>query len=279
MILVVRAKKDIRPGTIITLEVLEEFRMPDSAYDPEGVKSTTMAIGKTAQKLIPQGQQIRMSDIEAHSEHRFTVSKWEQLKTSAERSVENRVYTEAEQYWRLALEEAEHQLNKQMKVVCFDGMGDLYCLQKRYADAEAIYTESLITKIEIVGENHPAIALGLSKLSNAMYYQRKIPEVESLLARALPILMEHFGPWHPETTYVIGKLERLYADQGKRFERPADPQKWMIEAKKIIATVESESEPVPALLCNICHRPYKGKQCLRCTQFGSLAMIAPPAPQ
>jgi tetratricopeptide (TPR) repeat protein len=281
MILVVRAKKDIRPGTVISLDVLEEYKVPDSAYDPDSVKSTTMVIGKTALKLIPQGQQIRISDIEAGTEKRFVTSKWEQLKTSAERAVEQRVYKDAERYWQLALEESEQQLSKPMSVVCLDGLGDLYCLEKRYTDAEAVYTESLIAKIELVGEDHPAIALGLSKLSNSMYYQRKIPEVESLLARALPIFMQHFGPWHQETTYVIGKLERIYADQGKRFERPADPEKWLTEAKKIIAVAESESEPQPQqLICAICHRPYKGRQCLRCTQFGSLAMIPiPPAAQ
>ena len=273
MILVVRAKRDIRPGTVITLELLDEFKMPDSAYDPNSVGSTAMAIGKTAANLIPQGQQIRLSDLQAVTQKSFGPTKWEQLKTTAEKAVENRVYVEAEQYWQLALDEADHQLSKSMRVVSLDGLGDLYCLQKRYAEAEGIYTEALITKIELVGEEHAAIAFGLSKLSNAMYYQGKIPEVETLLARALPILMKHFGRWHNETAYVITKLERIYADQGKRFDRPADPDKWLTEAHKIIEQVDAESAPMPTLVCSVCHRPYKGRQCLRCTQFGSLAMI------
>ncbi len=273
MILVVRAKRDIRPGTVITLELLDEFKMPDSAYDPNGVTSTEMAIGKTAANLIPQGQQVRVSDLQAVNQKTFGPTKWEQLKTTAEKAVENRVYVEAEKYWQMALDEADHQLSKSMRIVSLDGLGDLYCLQKRYAEAEAIYTEALISKIELVGEEHAAVAFGLSKLSNAMYYQGKIPEVESLLARALPILMNHFGRWHNETMYVITKLERIYADQGKRFDRPADPDKWLTEAHKIIEALEVENAPLPALICPVCHRQYKGRQCLRCTQFGSLAMI------
>jgi tetratricopeptide (TPR) repeat protein len=243
------------------------------------VPNSEFAIGKTAANLIPNGQPVRVSDLQAVSQKTFGPTKWEQLKTSAEKAVENRVYVEAEQYWRQALDEADNQLNKSMRVVSLDGLGDLYCLLKRYAEAEVLYTESLITKIELVGEEHAAIAFGLSKLSNAMYYQGKIADVETLLARALPILIRNFGRWHNETTYVITKLERIYADQGKPFDRPADPDKWLTEAQKIIETVDSESAPVPALICGICHRPYKGRQCLRCTQFGSLAMLPVPPPK
>lgn len=279
MILVVRAKRDIRPGTVITLDLLDEFKMPDSAYDPNGVPSTAFAIGKTAANLIPQGQQVRVSDLQAVEQKTFGPTKWEQLKTAAEKAVENRVYVEAEQYWRQALDEADHQLNKSMRVVSLDGLGDLYCLQKRYPEAEVVYTESLITKIELVGEEHAAIAFGLSKLSNAMYYQGKIADVETLLARALPILMKNFGRWHNETMYVIAKLERIYADQGKHFETPPDPDKWLTEAQKIIETVEAENAPLPVLICPICNRQFKGRQCLRCTQFGSLAMLPVPPPR
>ncbi|HEY9677310.1 MAG TPA: hypothetical protein V6C76_04850 [Drouetiella sp.] len=278
MILVVRAKKDIRPGTLITLDLLEEFRMPDSAYDPNAVSTTDMAVGKTAAKLIPGGHQVRLEHLQALGGNRFVASRWEQLKTAAEKAVDNRVYVEAEHYWTEALAEADKQMSKSMRVVCLDGLGDLYCTIQRYGEAEDLYTQSLMTKIGLVGENHPAIAFGLSKLSNAKYYLGKMEEVESLLARALPVFYDHFGPLHNETMYVINKLERIYADQGKQFERPADPQKWMLEAQKIIAAIEEEDLPQQPLLCRVCGRPYKGRQCLRCTQFGSLAMIKPPNP-
>ena len=64
MIIVVRAKKDIRPGSIISLDLLEEAALPDSAYDADCVKNISDAVGKVARTLIFQGRQIRRTDLD-----------------------------------------------------------------------------------------------------------------------------------------------------------------------------------------------------------------------
>ena len=64
MIIVVRAKKDIRAGSIVSLDLLEEAVLPDSAYEPDSVHVITEAVGKVARSLIFQGCQIKCGDLD-----------------------------------------------------------------------------------------------------------------------------------------------------------------------------------------------------------------------
>lgn len=64
MINVIRARKDIRPRSIISYDLLEEALLPDSAFTQETISRPEQAIGKVARHLIFQGQQIKLTDLE-----------------------------------------------------------------------------------------------------------------------------------------------------------------------------------------------------------------------
>lgn len=64
MIMVIRARRDIRPRSVISLDSLEEVALPDLAFDPDAVGSMDQAVGKVARNLIFQGRAIKQSDLE-----------------------------------------------------------------------------------------------------------------------------------------------------------------------------------------------------------------------
>lgn len=68
MIDLIRAKRDIRAGSVICMDCLEDARLPDNAGKANAVTSFADVIDKVARHLIPAGKIITVDDLEENQQ-------------------------------------------------------------------------------------------------------------------------------------------------------------------------------------------------------------------
>jgi len=198
-------------------------------------------------------------------------TKWDELRLRAELAFEHDLFAEAESLWWLALREAEDVQSVQLVCQCLDGLADVFLKQHRYAEAESLYRESLTKKVGALGEKHPVVGRACNSLAHVLYRDGKYTEAEALLKRALNNLKQSTGLESPEAQWCGRHLMRLLKELGREDEA-AHLSKVMQEVVPVDLQVITGTK-VQAI-CEVCRHPYKGQQCLRCTQRGMASLRA-----
>jgi tetratricopeptide (TPR) repeat protein len=197
--------------------------------------------------------------------------KWDEYKRLAEDAAEQCRFEEAEEFWWLAIRQAEDAQSPQMVCMCLDGLGDLFVKQSRHHDSEPLYRESLHKKVAVLGENHPVVGRAYNSLAYSLYRYGKLDEAEHSLRQALMIFQDTLGLGIPEAQWSAKHLVRLLKEQG-RVAESAEMSKLMDSNISDLLDQTSTGPRMTAALCEVCRRPYKGMQCLRCTQKGMSAL-------
>ncbi|KAF2260426.1 TPR-like protein [Lojkania enalia] len=100
----------------------------------------------------------------------------------------------------------------------FHGLGNLYCMQGKLAEAEKMYQRALEGKEKAWGPDHTSTLSTVNNLGNLYKNQGKLAEAEKMYQRALEGKEKAWGPDHTSTLHTVNNLGLLYADQGKLAE-------------------------------------------------------------
>ncbi len=85
------------------------------------------------------------------------------------------------------------------------------------------------------------------------------------------IFQDTLGLGVPEAQWSARHLVRLLREQGRTPEA-VEMSKVMDNVASTLLDITTTGPRLPAALCEVCRRPYKGLQCLRCTQKGMSAL-------
>lgn len=88
--------------------------------------------------------------------------------------------------------------------------------ERRAAEAQALFEQSLDFTIGAFGQEHPRTAAALSNLGVALYAQGKAREAIVPLERALAILERVHGPAHAKAACVLSNLVDVYRAAGEK---------------------------------------------------------------
>ena len=88
----------------------------------------------------------------------------------------------------------------------------------RYQEAEPLYQRALALREQLLGPEHPDVALTLNGLGRLYYDQSNYQQAESLHQRALVIQERQLGPEHPEVARTLAYLARLLREQARYAE-------------------------------------------------------------
>ena len=99
-----------------------------------------------------------------------------------------------------------------------NNLAEKYRLQKKYAEAEPLYKQSLEIREEKLGPEHPDVAQSLDNLALLYMSQGKYSEAEPLLKRSLSICEAKLGPSDPVLATVLNNMGTLYYSQRKYSE-------------------------------------------------------------
>jgi Tfp pilus assembly protein PilF len=75
--------------------------------------------------------------------------------------------------------------------------------------SEQLYRQALAIKEDLLGPDHPEVALVANNLGTLLQQQHRAAEAADLFRRALAIAEHSYPPGHPTTTGILGNLEAL----------------------------------------------------------------------
>ncbi|MFM8299162.1 MAG: tetratricopeptide repeat protein, partial [Microcystis aeruginosa] len=78
---------------------------------------------------------------------------------------------------------------------------------------EPLYLQALDLHKQLLGDNHPDVAISLNNLAQLYKYQGRYLEAEPLYLQALAIAEQALGENHPTTVKVREGLQRLRQQQ------------------------------------------------------------------
>ncbi|WP_287170587.1 MULTISPECIES: tetratricopeptide repeat protein [unclassified Microcystis] len=90
-----------------------------------------------------------------------------------------------------------------------NNLAALYDSQGRYTEAEPLYLQALDLRKQLLGDNHPLVALSLNNLAYLYDSQGRYTEAEPLYLEAINIFRERLGENHPHTQTVYQNYLRM----------------------------------------------------------------------
>ena len=91
-------------------------------------------------------------------------------------------------------------------------------IRAQFAEAESFLKLSLTIREQVLGSEHPQVALNLCCLAELHRDQGQPMQAKPLYQRALSICEQALGPEHPEVAVILNALALLYRQQGKYAE-------------------------------------------------------------
>ena len=105
-----------------------------------------------------------------------------------------------------------------------NNLGELAFAQKRYSDAERLYSRALQIRRSLLGEDHPDVAVVLSNLAATFDKLNRYADAQPLLKEALAIDERSLGPKSAVVAQDLETLASFYRDRGTVSGEPA-PQR------------------------------------------------------
>ncbi|MCC6978309.1 MAG: tetratricopeptide repeat protein [Candidatus Melainabacteria bacterium] len=139
------------------------------------------------------------------------VTEWEKYKDSAEQLVQMGRYSEAENFWMLAVKAADDfQANDPRTTYTLDRLGDCFIKQQRFAEAEQVFGMALEIRKQVLGHTHLDVGKSLSQIVDLMQIEGKHNEAEPLQLEILSIYEVNFGAEHPGVATIVLNLAQFY---------------------------------------------------------------------
>ncbi|NER82554.1 MAG: CHAT domain-containing protein, partial [Leptolyngbya sp. SIO1D8] len=91
-------------------------------------------------------------------------------------------------------------------VLCLDKLGELYQLTENYSEAELCYLKVLELRSQVLGEEHPHVAVTLNNLASLSETQENSAEAEAYYFKALEISLKN---WEDDHFWILALLEKI----------------------------------------------------------------------
>lgn len=145
--------------------------------------------------------------------------RWEAYVTDGVNAYKQGRYPEAEQWLREAVKEAEAVKSQDLRLArSLNDLGVIYYAQGKHAEAVPLYERALAIQENILGREHPLVALTLNNLAALYHAQGKYYKAEPLYERSLAIREKALGPGHPDVVTSLSGLAAVYHRRGKDAE-------------------------------------------------------------
>jgi tetratricopeptide (TPR) repeat protein len=102
-----------------------------------------------------------------------------------------------------------------------NNLAEAYCSHGKYAQAEALQSQTLEIRRRVLGPEHPSTLYSMNRLANIYHQQGKYGLAETQAAQALAGRRHALGLEHPDTMASVADLALVYQSQGKFAESEA----------------------------------------------------------
>jgi len=96
-----------------------------------------------------------------------------------------------------------------------NNLANVYFDEGKYAQAEALYSQTLEIRRRVLGPEHPITVNSMNSLAFVYSDEGKYAQAEALYSQALEIRRRILGPEHPDTLDTLSGFAYMYQRQGK----------------------------------------------------------------
>jgi tetratricopeptide (TPR) repeat protein/transcriptional regulator with XRE-family HTH domain len=150
--------------------------------------------------------------------------------------------------WNILFDDAAQLLNR---------AGVYLHTRAQFAEAEPLLKQSLTIREQVLGPEHPHVALSLSCLGELYQDQGQPGQAEPLYQRALSICEQALGPEHSDVAVVLNALALLYWQEGKYAEGEALARRALSIREQALGPEHPDVAVVLNVLALLCE--YQGK--------------------
>lgn len=145
---------------------------------------------------------------------------WQELVDSGNDAYENGRVAQAELILLEALTAARVFGVDSRHALTLNNLAAIYHTEGKYQMAEVNYKKSLAMKEQLLGEDHPEVAVNLHNLATMECARGRYKEAEPFYKRALEIREKTLGKDHPDVAAVLMNYARLlrHEDRGAEAE-------------------------------------------------------------
>jgi tetratricopeptide (TPR) repeat protein len=144
-------------------------------------------------------------------------TEWEILRKQSEQSLLEGKLEAAEKQWLEVVKKAEALGGKEGPrfVSSIERLADVYAKQGRLAQAEALYSEALVTKTRVLPPHSLHTAASVNNMAKISYFQGKYDDAERFALRFLELYKANFPSHHPDVACALQNVATLYHMQDK----------------------------------------------------------------
>ena len=170
---------------------------------------------------------------------------WEDYMAAGHDAVEDNRYHEAELFFLTAADLADYFAQDDLRrAVTLNNLGNLFVLDGRFIEAEALFNNATFILERVQGPSHPDLATQFDSVARVYTRQAMHSEAASLFERAAAIRAAEFGPDHSRTIESLSGLAGSYYHQGFHSEAEA-------LYRRIIPILEEELGPTNVRLADV----------------------------
>ncbi|HEY9777971.1 MAG TPA: tetratricopeptide repeat protein [Planktothrix sp.] len=166
---------------------------------------------------------------------------WDGMQRQAEQALQEGRLDLAEKLWLDVVGLADRMNGKEHpKFVCStERLADVYSKKGLFAQAEALYSEALMTKTRVLPPHSLHTASSVNNMAKVSYFQGKYDEAERFALRFLELYKANFPDDHPDVACALQNVATLYHMQTKY--QKAEP--YYVQALHICRKSLGESHP------------------------------------
>jgi tetratricopeptide (TPR) repeat protein len=168
--------------------------------------------GRYAEAATLYRRALAISEATLGTEHPQLV---QMLCGQADVSMQRGSYPEAERLYGIALAIAEKAPASVHHATALNNLATVLLVQGRSWEAGPLYRRALETLEDVLGSEHPQVALTLGNQAELLQRQGRYLEAEPLYRRALTVSEAALGPQHPQVALGLNNLATVLDMQGR----------------------------------------------------------------
>ena len=144
-------------------------------------------------------------------------NEWEVLRRQADQFLQEGRLDEAEHQLQIVLQKSEALGGRDgpRYVGSLEKLGDVYTKLGRYAQAESLYSQALITKTRVLPPHSLHTAASVNNMAKVSYFQGKYDEAERFALRFVELYKANYPQNHPDVACALQNVATLYHMQEK----------------------------------------------------------------
>ena len=144
-----------------------------------------------------------------------------------------------------------------------NNLAEVYLTNDQLEKAESMYLQALEMQRELVGDQHPQVALVWANLAYVYYYAGDLPAAREAMQKSIGIWQYTHGEEHPDIARSLSTLGRWLAEAGESAEAELVLRKALAQQEKLLESNHAHTALTRMAIADLLNRDGRAREALR----------------